>query len=353
MCTKRLLFVLMIVVLALPALAIIPSAGAQQETTGVARVRIGYFAFDPREFDTFIDGEPASFGAAWEKVGWLGCRVPGAEYIVLCTTTPFIGFSSGAHSFGFAPKGEGLDAAILGPQEVTFEAGHVYSLAIVGELDDNSLNLLVIDETEVFSEADRNADFMVISVMDIKGLPALDIRMTLNGETTRKEYGEFFTGWWPGGLTLSVNVSTAGDQPTTLFSFGTVPVPAGVSDFGGYFGSYPGELGEDYFLAVNWGYPGEVAVIDGGTVAVGGAVSGEVAEVAQRVRYTLTLDATTVLNIYANRQVRAPPVMRPRECSTRPYISTMLRVISGSGTTRSRVKMISPGNTTRVWKGLP
>jgi hypothetical protein len=301
MATKRAFFVLLIVGLALPAVVITPFAGAQEEA-GTARVRIGYFAFDPREFDTFIDGEPAPFGASWEKAGWLAWSHPDPSYsyIVCCVTTPYIDFSSGVHSFAFAPKGEGLGAAVLGPQEVTFEAGHVYSLPIIGEMDEDSLSLLVIDETEAFSEADLSADFMIVAVHDIAGMPSVDAKATVSGEATHLEYGQFMTGWWTGGRMLSIHVSTAGDQPTTLFSFSTVLVPAGISDLEAYMGSYPGERGKDYFFAFNWGNPGEITVIDGGTVAVGDEISGEVAEVAQRVKYSLTLEADMVLNTYAN-----------------------------------------------------
>jgi hypothetical protein len=47
MVTKRLFIVVLIVVLALPALVSTPFAGAQEEASGTARVRIGCFAFDP------------------------------------------------------------------------------------------------------------------------------------------------------------------------------------------------------------------------------------------------------------------------------------------------------------------
>jgi hypothetical protein len=299
---KRVFFVLLIAALIVPALAILPFAGAQEKAEGTARVRIGYFAFDPREFDTFIDGERASFGASWEKAGWLAWTHPDPSYsyIVCCVTTPYIDFSSGVHSFAFAPKGEGLDAAVFGPQEVTFEAGHVYSLPIIGEIDDHSLNVLVIDETEVFSDADLSADFMGIVVHDLKGAPPVDVRATLNEEAVKVEYGQFVADWWPGGSMLYDQMSTTGDQPITLFSFTTPPLPAGISDLDAFIGAYPGERGKDYFLAFNWGHPGEITVIDGGAVAVGDTVPGKLAEVAQRVKYTLTLEADMILNIYAN-----------------------------------------------------
>jgi len=40
--------------------------------------------------------------------------------------------------------------------------------------------------------------------------------------------------------------------------------------------------------------------MDGGAVTVGDEIAGEISEVAKRVRYTLTVDADTTLNLYAN-----------------------------------------------------
>jgi hypothetical protein len=57
--TKRLL---LIVLLSASLTFSVAAVTAQDEPAEGARVRIGYFAFHPSEFDTFIDGEPASFG---------------------------------------------------------------------------------------------------------------------------------------------------------------------------------------------------------------------------------------------------------------------------------------------------
>jgi hypothetical protein len=89
-------------------------------------------------------------------------------------------------------------------------------------------------------------------------------------------------------------------QPNSLFDMGPFMPSGGISDFGAVFGAYPGVLNEDYFYAVNWGNSREITVIDGGTIDVGSEVAGEIAEVAQRVRYTMTLTADTTLTITAS-----------------------------------------------------
>jgi hypothetical protein len=77
------------------------------------------------------------------------------------------------------------------------------------------------------------------------------------------------------------------------------PLPAGVSDFGAIYGTFPGNYDRDYFYTSNWGYAGEVTVLDGGEIEVGSEVVGEIAAVTQRVRYTLNLTADTMLDFSA------------------------------------------------------
>jgi hypothetical protein len=95
------------------------------------------------------------------------------------------------------PKGEGLDAAIFGPQEVAFEEGHLYSLAIIGEIEDDSLSLLVLDETEAFAEADPTVDYMMTLVHDIQGAPPIEFSVDLSAVIENLGYGQFDSGWRP------------------------------------------------------------------------------------------------------------------------------------------------------------
>jgi hypothetical protein len=299
---KSVVAVVVIVALALPALAITPFVGAQEEAAGIARVRIGYFAFDPWEIDTLIDGEPVP-GGGWSEGAWLFLYPEQDRPYVIwcCSSTPFLNFPSGVHGFAFVPKGAGLDAAIFGPQEVAFEEGHRYSLAVVGEIEDDSLTLLVIDETEVFAEADPSVDYMVTWAHDIKGAPPVFFRSDGYMTATNPGYGQFATGWWPGkNQPRYLSVVTAGDRREQLIGFPTFPLPSGITALEAIIGSYPGAWGDDYSYVSNWWYVGEITVIDGGMVAVGDEISGEIAEIGYRVRHTLTLDASTTLNVYAN-----------------------------------------------------
>jgi len=288
---KRIVAVLVIAAL---ALAIVPFAGAQEGAVKHARVRIGYFAFDPKDYDTYVDGELFPFATQLVNVGW---SIPIDSMHTVNTASPFFDFSDGIHSFAIAPQGEGLEAAILDPKEVTLEAGHAYSLAIVGSLDADNLDLLVIDDTQILAGTDPGTAFVQILVNNVAGIPAFET------EGTNKEvvgYGQFSGNLLPAGPLTTLSVyATTGDQRNLLLA-DSASVAPGLSNFGAMFGSYPGALNEDYFYAVNFGYAGQITVLDGGAIEVGSEATGEIAAVTQRVRYTLTLTADTVLTITAS-----------------------------------------------------
>jgi len=214
--TFALLLVVCFAVLAAPVLA-------QEEP---ARVRIGYFAFDPRGYDTFIDGELASFNDGWNHFGWWG-PIP-APQIVCCTATPFMDMPAGTHTLSFAPKGEGLEEAVAEPFEVTLTPGHAHSLAVIGELEDGGLNVLVIDETDEAAGIDTANNFLGFLVHDVASTPPItlhdDFGLTL-------EPGQYVMDSAEDASTGTVHVFTTWNGINdVLYVFDTVPLPPGISD---------------------------------------------------------------------------------------------------------------------------
>ncbi len=279
-------------VLALLALAITPLA-AQDE----ARVRIGYFAFNPSEYDTYIDGELASFSPGWSKVGWNTPLIFLPEYR-FDSATPYLAFDRGVHSLAFVPTGEDIGSAILGPQDVTFEAGHHYSLAVIGEMADDSLSLLTIDETEAFKGVDPGNNFMDVVVHDILGAPPIDIIMGEEVVVDNLEYGEWAV-YISSEEFSAFAVYTAEDQPTLLFQLDPSAAQHRICALSVLTGSYPGEVGKDIFWDYNWNYAGEVVLDAGGEAAVGDALAGKIEAPTHRVAYMLNLDTDAVLDIFA------------------------------------------------------
>ena len=209
---------------------------------------------------------------------------------------------SGAHSIAFAPAGEGLDAAILGPEAVTLEAGRVYSIAIIGRRENDTLKVLVIDETGATS-ADSPASS--IFVHDIAGAPPLEIGIGSAEVSTGLEYGQYVIYTWPSGRPRRqsgvLRISDTNDPETVLFQESWSAFN-GNSSLIGLTGLYPGNKGVDYYSFEGQNTPGGITILDGGTIDIGDVVSGELPETRSRERFTLSLDTASSLNIYVKQK---------------------------------------------------
>jgi hypothetical protein len=81
----------------------------------------------------------------------------------------------GTYSVAVVPTGESIDKALIGPLDITLVAGHRYSLVVMGQLADNSLMPLVIDETAELQEIGaKPADSVRIIVNNLAGAAGVD-----------------------------------------------------------------------------------------------------------------------------------------------------------------------------------
>ncbi|MDQ3399102.1 MAG: fasciclin domain-containing protein, partial [Deinococcota bacterium] len=106
----------------------------------MARLRVAYIAYGGPNIDVLVNGEIA-MNAGQPLANILCCQFTGYMYL-----TP------GTYNVAVVPTGEGVDDALIGPLDVTLEAGHRYTVATMGQIDDESLTPLVIDETAVLEE---------------------------------------------------------------------------------------------------------------------------------------------------------------------------------------------------------
>lgn len=288
-CIRRLLIVLSLLIFF--ALVITPVI-AQDDAT----VRIAYFAFDPSVYDTYIDGEIASFSAGWSKVGW---KVP----LVFLPTyrpdsaTPYFSMETGTHSFSFVPSGASMDAPLLGPEEIALEAGHRYSLAVIGDMEAGNLSVLTIDETEACVDIDHENNHVSFFIHNVYNGPPITLVSGDRIITDSLEYGEWVLNIEPVEFAGSVAYFT--DDPTNkLFEL----VPSGVEhrtiDMTSITGKYPGEVGQDIFWDYNWAYYGDATIDDGGMVSVGDVVGGEISSSTHRMSYTLTLNSPMTIDVF-------------------------------------------------------
>ena len=80
-----------------------------------------------------------------------------------------------SYSVAIVPTGEGIDKALLGPLDVSVVAGHRYTLAMLGQRDEQSRTPLIIDETTVYQEVGADPrDATHITINNVKGTPGID-----------------------------------------------------------------------------------------------------------------------------------------------------------------------------------
>lgn len=121
-----------------------PSVATDMVTddTTMSRLRAVNLVLGTSAVDIYIDGDIALLGSSQRElgnvpVGW----VPGFQYL-----------EPGSHRVAVVPTGESLDEAMIS-EDVTLEAGHRYTVAVVGQKEDTSFTPLVIDETAAVNEA--------------------------------------------------------------------------------------------------------------------------------------------------------------------------------------------------------
>lgn len=167
------------------------ATGTLTNDATMARLRVAHFVFGGPNIDLLVNGEvpvnkdvvQADFPA-----GFVG------GYLYLEPDT---------YSVAVVPTGEGVDEALIGPLDIPLEAGHRYTLAMTGQLEDESLTPLVMDDTAILEEARTSPEQgIMILVNNLSGTKTLD--MTLGGQGPMGvSHGGFMAGPW---LHLSGNL---------------------------------------------------------------------------------------------------------------------------------------------------
>lgn len=196
--------IVMILALALALTGVI-GAFAQDDMMedGMSLVRVAHFSVDAPAVDVFVNGE-----AVLEEVPYPAM----SDYLAL---------EAGTYSIAVAPAGAGEEAAVIGPVDLEFVAGHNYTVAAIGQLADESFGPLVIDETVTFGEM-MMEDSMepmanIIVLHGISDAPAVDVALedgTILGENL--PFGNFAPLQVPAGE-YPILVTATGDMETVVF----------------------------------------------------------------------------------------------------------------------------------------
>jgi hypothetical protein len=108
----------------------------------MARLRLADLVTNSDPTDMYIDGKIVTLGESQvQLVNVQAGFIPGFVYL-----------EPGKHSVAIVPTGKGLDAAIIA-QDVNLEAGHRYSVLVLGQPVDTKFTTQVIDETAAIAKA--------------------------------------------------------------------------------------------------------------------------------------------------------------------------------------------------------
>ena len=199
-----------------------------------ARLRVAYIVFDGPNVDVLIDGEIAMFGA-WAQADIPCCQVTGYTYL-----------APGTHSIAIVPTGRGVEDALLS-EDVELEAGHRYTLATMGQVEDASLTPLVIDETAVVQEARTDpSQEIIILVNNLAGAETFSYTVDSQG-IHDVPYGGFAAA--PNALAAAGHFEfSANDGKDILDEFENddYVVAPGTDFMHLRFGHLPGTWGEDH-----------------------------------------------------------------------------------------------------------
>lgn len=107
-----------------------------------ARLRLANWVHGTTATDMYVDGQIALLGSNQHplsriKVGFM---------------TGFLYLEPGKHSVAVVPAGKGLDEAMIAV-DVDLEAGHRYTVGVMGQKEDDHFSAQVIDETAILAKA--------------------------------------------------------------------------------------------------------------------------------------------------------------------------------------------------------
>ncbi|MDQ3399300.1 MAG: fasciclin domain-containing protein, partial [Deinococcota bacterium] len=198
-----------------------------------ARLRVGHLVFGSPNIDLLVNGEIPVNGSVPQAdlfAGYIG------GYLYL---------EPGTYSVAVVPTGKGVDEALIGPLDMSLEAGHRYTLAMMGQPEDESLTPLVLDETAILQGSRTDpSQFTLILVNNVAGTTTISFDDERGGPRN-VEYGGFGVASYANG-----DGRECGDFIITFDDTEVVNEPkSGECE--------PVEPGMDFLVAMVGRFPGE------------------------------------------------------------------------------------------------
>jgi hypothetical protein len=202
------------------------SSGLENATQ--ARIRAVSQVMGAPTIDVYVNGMPALNGGIAQ--GNIGAGLfSGWLYV-----------APGTYSIALVPHGGTLDEALFAPTDVKAEAGHRYTVAAMGQLADNDIHPLVVDETALIADANPNpTDTITIDINNLIGADSITEECDGKPAAENIQYGEARVFLCPSGTILFKSVANA-KTPGVLWD-GTDDADPGTSYAEPWFGPYPAE----------------------------------------------------------------------------------------------------------------
>jgi TRAP-type C4-dicarboxylate transport system substrate-binding protein len=130
----------------------------------MARLRLANWVYGTTATDMYIDAQGALLGSNQHPL----------THVPVGFLTGFLYLEPGRHSVAVVPTGKGLNAAMIA-LDVDLEAGHRYTVGVMGQKEDDHFSPLVIDETAALAKAgDPSIQNMMIYVNNVAGRDTVD-----------------------------------------------------------------------------------------------------------------------------------------------------------------------------------
>lgn len=204
------------------------------DTTKQARLRLAYSVFGGPNVDLLVNGAVAVNG------GQAQVNIPGGY------TNGYLYLAPGTYQVAVTPTGEGMEQALGGMLEASLVAGHRYTLEMMGQLEDDSVKPLLIDETAAERKIGAQlTDAVRITVNNLAGTAGLDAEW--DGKPINKNipYGGFDAGIYSAG-NAPIKVSVSNDPAGVLLSDSADWNEPGATFLYTFAGKYPGAGGVDW-----------------------------------------------------------------------------------------------------------
>lgn len=192
-----------------------------------ARLRLGHFVYGGPNVALYVDGQVAVNGGQPQvdiPVGYV------SGYLYL---------EPGSYRVAVVATGEKLAQALIGPLDMSLEAGHRYTLAMMGQIEDENLKPLVVDETEELEKVGATPGSL-IAINNIAGTTTIDFD-AYRGGPHNIPYGGFDIAFDKGFAITANNDPNAfieGPHPDDP------PPEPGLDVLNGFMGRYPGTMGD-------------------------------------------------------------------------------------------------------------